>query len=137
MHTFTAVFGTTNPNKNVILNSTLLFEEYIYYDSEVKFICVTRGSASIAWRSVEYIGATEDDRVEFASSDVESPRVINFNVEAILVSAKNDGETLILTSELKINVSSDYRTPSVTCIHVDDLSNETLSFKVLACTYLP
>ena len=135
MYTFTAGFVTTNSDKNVTLNSTLIFEEHSYPGFVVTFSCVTMGSASVTWLSDEYIG---DDHVEFTSGDVGSSRVINsdIHVEAILVSANVIDNILILTSELSINVSSDYRNPSVSCLHVDGLSSETISFKVLTGTYL-
>ena len=100
------------------------------------FSCVAKGSASVIWLSDEYIGDTEGNENNLTSGDVGIPKRINSYTKAVLVSANISNGTEILVSELKINVSSEYPNPSVTCrVSVDGLSNETISFKVLTGMY--
>ena len=124
--------ATMNSNSNVTLSVTLLYGKVSYPGDVVTCICVTRGSLSIVWYSNEYIGAVGSAQVKFTSDDIGNQQVINSSTVATLVSAEVDNGTQILTSQLRITVSSDYQNPSVTC---GGLSNETISFEVLVGTY--
>ena len=136
VHIFTTGFETTISDQDVRLSSTLIFTEFAYPGNEVIFSCVAKGSANVIWLSDEYIGDTEGNENNLTSGDVGIPKRISSYTEAILVSANNSNGTRILVSKLKINVSSEYPNPSVTCVNVDGLSKETISFKILTGMYL-
>ena len=68
--------------------------------------------------------------MEFAAIDIGESVQIDQNTVVMLISAEIVNGTRILTSQLTIMATSEYQNPSVTCLHVGPLINDTVSFVV-------
>jgi hypothetical protein len=115
--------------ENVRITSTISSERPVCAGDQVDFTCETQGSDIIAWISKEYINSGDSD-VEFSSFDVGTVTKINQNTVATLVSAGRVNGVRTLISRLTIIVSPLYQNPSITCLHVGRLINDTVSFVV-------
>ena len=98
----------------------------------IKFICETRGSPTIAWRSNEYIG-TGGASLQFGA--FQNPGVtktsdINSETVATLVDKRDEDGLEILVSELRIIPLQEYPSFSVTCVHANT-SSETKTVRLL------
>ena len=116
-------------SENVTITSTISDENLVCPGEQVNFTCVTRGSDIIAWTSMEYIdpgGA----RAEFPAFPVGTTQRFGQNTVATLVSADFVNGSRVLISRLMITVSADFLNPSVTCLHVGLLINDTVFFRV-------
>ena len=119
-------------SKTQVITSTLTDDQRQCPGQPVVFTCVTRGSQTIAWTSLEYIGPA-GVRLLLASFDViGSPIVsqINPSVQASLVNRSLDNGVQVLESELHIVISSEFPSATISCV----LSNGTQSdatFQVL------
>ena len=96
----------------------------------VIFTCIVRGSRTLSWASDEYIG-TGGTQLEFSTADHDGLRVnstVNPDTFAVLTNVTDDGETILLESELHI-VSN--QSSTVSCLTTDANSRRRIDFAVL------
>jgi hypothetical protein len=124
----------TVSTENVTITSTISSEQPVCPEDRLNFTCETRGSDFIAWISKEYLNS-DGSRVEFTFVDKGEIREINRNTVTTLVSADSINGIRVLISRLTIVVSPMYRNPSITCLHVGRLINDTVSFVVPGNNY--
>ena len=130
-HVYSAIvimLATANAQE---LTSTLHFKSYglyfAYAGETVTFTCVTE-SSSMAWTSVQYIGA---DRLELVSvRPNEIRRAGQTEARLLNVSVANGLTTLV--SQLQISVQSEFKVASITCHNLGSEADnlETILFQV-------
>ena len=98
----------------------------------ITFTCETRGSGVLVWTSNDYIGrGSQLEFTEFNDLDVIRTSSINsYTVATFVINTNIDGR-IVLVSQLNINVSASFPNPSVTCVHVRDGLQDTISFQML------
>lgn len=97
---------------------------------EVIFVCQTMGSSVIAWTSEEYIGSG-GTQIQFAAG-VRSTNIQQIGTTiATLTGDRMENGLQVLTSTLRVNVSSMYPNPSVTCHDVGNGTSKTANFNVI------
>ena len=99
--------------KNVTLTSMLSDGLVAYGEEEVVFTCVTRFSNILQWSSREYIG--EDGYNIQIYNGTLGTDVRRGNAHATLVRAEIENGVLVLVSELRIQVSTQYPTATIQC----------------------
>ena len=105
----------------VVLNSTLPKGQLACPGDEITFTCMIRGSPTltnliIAWSSIHYIG--ENDLLQFTTSNMMGntySSMINVDVVATLTNNAIVSGVSVLESQLRIIVSENFSTPTVTC----------------------
>ena len=107
MHTSTIIIA-------VILNSTLNAEHVTYPQDIIIFTCTTRGSPILEWFSEEYIG-TGGDRLQILSESDRNTSSINPDAVATRISVTLENGIVVIVSELKILVSMQYPTATISC----------------------
>ena len=106
------------------------------------FTCVTNGSATHAWQSDEYIGASASvsgEQLEFTYLD--SPGDVlagDSPARAELIRRVLEvNETVgLLESELRVTVSADYQNATISCLYVDTGNTISTSFQLLGICML-
>ena len=112
------------------LSSTVPAGNNVCPGEEITFTCMTEGSPTIAWESIDYIDI--GSQIEFAVFNHPGDRrtsPINPDTVAILVgsSINQDGEQ-ILISELRLRVLPQFPTFSVSCVHGNGTKNTIAMF---------
>jgi hypothetical protein len=129
--TISIIVLAVSTENTVIITSTISSERPVCAGDQVNFTCETQGSDIIAWISKEYINVNSGgSNVEFSFRDVGTVKKRKQNMVATLVSADRVNGIRVLISQLTIIVSPLYRNPSITCLHVGQLINDTVSFIV-------
>ena len=102
----------------------------VYPEQEVTFTCVTRGSPTLAWSSIHYIG--EGVLMEFLSINTQgTTKTSIFNNETIGTLTHVDGSALELESTLRIVISPMYTISTVSCISVGHNLRKNITLHVL------
>lgn len=98
----------------------------------IKFVCITRNSSTLVWKSKEYLGNGE--LITFILLDWQGTRYESLNnpdSSAILDSISTVNGSIDITSTFSIVVSSDLSDiQMVTCINVDIGTRKTINFMV-------
>ncbi|MCG8621744.1 MAG: hypothetical protein MJE68_07065 [Proteobacteria bacterium] len=107
---------------------------------EINYTCETRGSQTLAWASDEYIEA-DGSQLDFATfNTVGDTRTspVNPNTVATLINKTNETGKVILESQLRIVVSPQIATFTITCL-MDDGNKRNISLQLLGelviCTW--
>lgn len=125
--TYTGVVG-----EGIILSSNVSENVPLCPGQEVNFICESRGSPTITWSSNEYIDL--GSRLQFAAANPVGDRRIgpidpNTIATLVNVSRNSDGQD-VLVSRLRIIVTEEYLTFSITC-SLDNRTNDSVSLQLL------
>lgn len=110
------------------LHSTPDGVNFAYANETVTFTCVTRGSSSMVWTSIDYI-STNGGRIEYASIDSEGTSYHAGQTLTTLVSNSRVNGLVVLESQLQIVVQSNYQVSSVTCHNIGHNTENTTSFE--------
>lgn len=116
-----------------MLNSSLSSRRVVSPQQNVTFTCTTRGSLILEWYSDHYIG-TGGERLQLLSltcfgTDVRS----NINPNAVATCTdvyEENGETVIV-SELRITVSEQFPTSTITCTYNGEGSRASTTFQLV------
>ena len=106
--------------------SALGIEESLCPGERIILTCETRGSSTIAWRSMDYIGDMSDqlEFSRFSSTEVPNNSPVYNTTTAILTANREDNGVRVLISQLHITVRSDVSSTSAICVH--DNGNEAM-----------
>ena len=112
--------------QNVTLTSTLTEGLIAYGEQEVIFMCVTRFSNILQWSSMEYIGG-DGYNIQIYNGTLGTD-VRRGNAHATLVRAEIENGVLVLVSELRIRVSTQYPTATIQCNNNGHGARESIIF---------
>ena len=108
----------------------------IHPGDSVIFTCTTSGSAIQQWSSVDYVG--DSGQLLFFGADdtpgTEQRTPNNVSIANLTMVTSNG---LVLESQLRITVSSDYPISNVTCINDSQRVNVTICFSVAMGELIP
>ena len=110
---------------------TLASEGEVVSSGEIKeFNCTTIGSSIMAWYSEEYIGVNDlqilsHNRAATVVSSVNNPSTI-----ATRLSSTVENGLPVIVSQLRIVVSSQYQTASVTCRNIATGISRTIEIQI-------
>ena len=110
-----------------ITSAGLLREKYACPGATVTFTCRVNGSSILSWISTDYIGEHHQLHLT-AGSEIGQPVGTEINSDTMATLTDKDGG--VLTSELRIVVSLEFRNPSVTCRNGGLGEESTISFTV-------
>ena len=112
--------------QDVILTSTLIDGRVAYGEEEVVFTCMTRFSNILQWSSREYIGG-DGYNIQIYNGTLGTD-VRRGSTHATLVRAEIENGVLVLVSELRIRVSTQYPTATIQCDNNGHGARESITF---------
>ena len=127
VYTIPLLTDSTTARQNVTLNSTLTGAHTALPEQEVVFTCITRHSDVLQWSSNEYI-SSEGRSIQIYHNSTLWKGVSGGNACAMLVSTTIENGVIVMVSELRITVSTQYPTATVQCDDNDHRSKQNITF---------
>ena len=122
----------------IVLSSSLSEGQQVCPRDKLIFTCVTNGSSTLTWSNDEYIGQGQGDNLLNLPSYEKQGYIAKndasvMGTKATLIRKEiQENETRgILESELEICVISEYQIATISCLHVDNGSQESTRFQLL------
>ena len=111
---------------SLLLHWRMLENLVVYGEEEVIFTCTTRFSNILQWSSREYIGG-DGYNIQIYNGTLGTD-VRRGSTHATLVRAEIENGVLVLVSELRIRVSTQYPTATIQCDNNGHGARESITF---------